>query len=207
MYTIERDMKAAIYARVSTADQNCERQLSELREYCARRKWDIAGEYVDTGFSGMKASRPELDRCMADARRRALVSLDWYGQQKTWLLTAYEFESPASAKGSIGVSGTSLAERGETPPPEAGGSPSTGRTMDVPGPHAVGRQSPPPGGGSTSNIGEAAGESKPSVREFLPEHGAIVREEREGARPIRAVLRAVPKGEAAVPQKTGRRAA
>src|SRR4051794_8457666 len=30
-------MKAAIYARVSTTDQNCELQLRELREYASRR--------------------------------------------------------------------------------------------------------------------------------------------------------------------------
>ena len=60
-------MRAAIYARVSTTDQNCEMQLKELREYCERRGWTISGEYVDTGWSGAKASRPELDRIMYDA--------------------------------------------------------------------------------------------------------------------------------------------
>lgn len=61
-------MKVALYARVSTTDQNCEMQLRELREYCERRGWEVAGEYVDTGWSGSKASRPELDRVMKDAR-------------------------------------------------------------------------------------------------------------------------------------------
>jgi len=61
-------MTAALYARVSTQDQHCEMQLTELREYCRRSGWAIAGEYVDTGWSGAKASRPELDRCMKDAR-------------------------------------------------------------------------------------------------------------------------------------------
>jgi DNA invertase Pin-like site-specific DNA recombinase len=60
-------MRAAIYARVSTLDQNCQMQLKELREYCERRAWTISGEYVDTGWSGAKASRPELDRIMHDA--------------------------------------------------------------------------------------------------------------------------------------------
>jgi len=44
-------MKTALYARVSTADQNCEMQLRELREYAGRRGWEIAGEYIDTGFA------------------------------------------------------------------------------------------------------------------------------------------------------------
>jgi hypothetical protein len=60
-------MKIAIYARVSTQDQTCESQLRELREYAARRGWIIACEYVNTGWSGAKASRPQLDRLMRDA--------------------------------------------------------------------------------------------------------------------------------------------
>jgi DNA invertase Pin-like site-specific DNA recombinase len=66
----ERQIKCAIYARVSTTDQNCDMQLRELREYCARRGWEITGEYVDTGWSGAKASRPRFDALMADARMR-----------------------------------------------------------------------------------------------------------------------------------------
>jgi DNA invertase Pin-like site-specific DNA recombinase len=62
--------RVAIYCRVSTTDQNGEMQVRELREYVARRGWHVAGEYVDTGWSGAKASRPELDRLMADARQR-----------------------------------------------------------------------------------------------------------------------------------------
>src|SRR5580704_3535493 len=59
--------RCALYARVSTSDQNCEMQVRELREYIIRRGWHVAGEYVDTGVSGSKASRPELDRLMHDA--------------------------------------------------------------------------------------------------------------------------------------------
>lgn len=62
-------MKCAIYARVSTTDQNCELQLAELRDYCSRRGWEIAGEYIDAGVSGAKRSRPELDRLMKDAQK------------------------------------------------------------------------------------------------------------------------------------------
>ena len=37
--------RVALYARVSTRDQNCELQLHELRQYCERRGWHIVGEY------------------------------------------------------------------------------------------------------------------------------------------------------------------
>lgn len=71
-------IRAALYARVSTSDQNCEMQVRELREYCHRRGWQVAGEYIDTGVSGAKATRPELDRLMADAAmRRFDVVLCW----------------------------------------------------------------------------------------------------------------------------------
>jgi DNA invertase Pin-like site-specific DNA recombinase len=63
-------MKTAIYARVSTTDQNCEMQLRELREYVARRGWETGAEFVDSGFSGSKASRPALDKLMTAAARR-----------------------------------------------------------------------------------------------------------------------------------------
>ena len=70
-------VKAAIYARVSTTDQNCAMQLSELKEFATRRGWEFE-EYVDTGFSGAKVSRPALDRLMKDARMKRIdVVLVW----------------------------------------------------------------------------------------------------------------------------------
>jgi DNA invertase Pin-like site-specific DNA recombinase len=44
---------AAIYARVSTTDQDCEMQLRDLRSYCESRGWKAA-EYVDLGSLGRK---------------------------------------------------------------------------------------------------------------------------------------------------------
>src|SRR5437867_10862420 len=62
-------MKAAIYARVSTLDQEPENQLQELRRYVEARGWQGV-EYVVKGVSGAKDRRPALDQLLADARRR-----------------------------------------------------------------------------------------------------------------------------------------
>ena len=61
--------KAAIYARVSTADQHLETQLYDLRKLAAQRGFEVSREYCDRGISGSKAKRPGLDSMMADARR------------------------------------------------------------------------------------------------------------------------------------------
>src|SRR5271170_1205352 len=71
-------MIVAVYARVSTTDQSCEMQLHELRQYVSRQGFQVFAEYVDTGFSGASASRPELDRLLRDARlRRFEAVLVW----------------------------------------------------------------------------------------------------------------------------------
>lgn len=62
-------LRAAVYARVSTVDQEPENQLGELRRYCELRTW-TAKEYVDRGVSGAKDRRPALDELLKDAKRR-----------------------------------------------------------------------------------------------------------------------------------------
>ncbi len=58
-------------ARASTLiGQSPEMQLAELREYASRRGWKIYDEYVDSGISGSKESRPELNRLMSDVHLR-----------------------------------------------------------------------------------------------------------------------------------------
>jgi DNA invertase Pin-like site-specific DNA recombinase len=71
--------RVALYARVSTLNnQDPEMQLSELREYAARRGWQIVEEFTDQGVSGCKESRPALNRLMSDAcRRRFDAILVW----------------------------------------------------------------------------------------------------------------------------------
>jgi DNA invertase Pin-like site-specific DNA recombinase len=67
-----KPQRVALYARVSTKNngQDPETQLIALREYAGHGGMTIIGEYVDVGISGAKDRRPDLDRLMADARRR-----------------------------------------------------------------------------------------------------------------------------------------
>ena len=111
-------MKAALYARVSTANngQSPEMQLRELREYIDRRDWAIAGEYVDTGISGAKEKRPQLDRLMADAHRRRFDAVvvwkfDRFARSVSHLLRALEtFKA-------LGIEFVSLSEQVDTSTP------------------------------------------------------------------------------------------
>jgi DNA invertase Pin-like site-specific DNA recombinase len=65
-------MRTALYARVSTLNngQDVSMQVREFEEFCASRKWTVADRYIDNGISGSKDSRPEMNRLMADAKRR-----------------------------------------------------------------------------------------------------------------------------------------
>lgn len=81
-----------IYARVSTDDQRCEMQLTELREYAARSGWTIAEEYIEKGFSGSKDDRPALLRLMKDANMKRFAAvivwkLDRFGRSVRQLVT------------------------------------------------------------------------------------------------------------------------
>ena len=72
-------VRAALYARVSTNNgQNPEMQLGELRQYCQRRGFEISEEYVDNGVSGAKEHRPQIDRLLADCRRRSVDAVVVY---------------------------------------------------------------------------------------------------------------------------------
>src|SRR5207245_10805863 len=64
-------MTAAIYARVSTLDQDPPAQLEHLRTYCRARGWEVR-EYVDHGVSGAKQRRPGLDALLQAVRRRTV---------------------------------------------------------------------------------------------------------------------------------------
>jgi DNA invertase Pin-like site-specific DNA recombinase len=92
---VERCMRVGIYARVSTKDQSCEMQLRDLRAYCIARQLSIVREYVDTGQSGTKDSRPQLNELMDDARKRKLDAVlvwrfDRFARSTRHLLVALE---------------------------------------------------------------------------------------------------------------------
>ncbi|HXG53842.1 MAG TPA: recombinase family protein [Vicinamibacterales bacterium] len=63
-------MRAAIYVRVSTLDQNVDNQLHDLTEYIQRRSWREPTVYEDRGVSGSKDRRPGLDDLLKAARQR-----------------------------------------------------------------------------------------------------------------------------------------
>ncbi len=105
--------KAVVYARVSTRGQNPENQLLALRKYAEARGLEIVQFYVDVGQSGGKASRPELDRLMMDARRRKfnvvlVARLDRLARSlKQLVMTLDELRE-------LGISFTSLQEGFDT---------------------------------------------------------------------------------------------
>lgn len=86
-------MRVAIYARVSTKDQNCEIQLKELRRYAELREWEVVEEYVDTGWSGKNLKRPAMKRLLVDGRQRKfdtviVYKLDRWGRSVINLVTS-----------------------------------------------------------------------------------------------------------------------
>lgn len=93
--------RIALYARCSTLDkgQDSELQLAPLREYCQRRGFTIAGEYIDNGISGTKEHRPQLDRLLDAARKRQVDmiivwKLDRFGRSlKQLVMTLEELSS------------------------------------------------------------------------------------------------------------------
>ncbi len=88
-------MIAALYCRVSTADQSVEMQLADLKAFCTQRSFTIFREYSDHGISGTKERRPALDALMADARKRKFDAVlvwrfDRFARSTKHLVTSLE---------------------------------------------------------------------------------------------------------------------
>lgn len=88
-------MKAAIYARVSTSEQDATTQENICREYCQRVGADIYKVYMDTGFSGAKISRPSFDEMLKDMRLMKfnaimVTKLDRIGRSLQHILSLFD---------------------------------------------------------------------------------------------------------------------
>ncbi len=69
--------RTAIYARVSTQDQNPQMQIRELRSYAKARSFKIVHEFVDRE-SGIKEDRAELSKLWQAVRARKVdIVLVW----------------------------------------------------------------------------------------------------------------------------------
>lgn len=59
--------KVAIYARVSTPEQDAAAQIEACRAYCRRRDWEVGKEVVETASS--KDTRPKKETLLSELRR------------------------------------------------------------------------------------------------------------------------------------------
>jgi DNA invertase Pin-like site-specific DNA recombinase len=66
--------KAALYCRVSTADQSCERQERDLRAFAARAGYEVVGIWKETA-SGVRQDRVERQQVMALAQARRIDAI------------------------------------------------------------------------------------------------------------------------------------
>jgi len=66
--------QAAIYCRVSTDDQSCERQERDLRAFAKRASHNIVAIFKETA-SGANNARPERKKVMALAQTRAIDAI------------------------------------------------------------------------------------------------------------------------------------
>jgi len=67
-------MKAALYLRVSTAEQNTLNQETALLQACARHDWEVVNIFNDAGISGAKGrdARPAFDALSKAIARREI---------------------------------------------------------------------------------------------------------------------------------------
>ncbi len=95
---MKQSKRVGLYMRVSTKDQSCDMQLSDLERYSKERGFKVFKVYQDN-FSGTKGTRPGLDQLMEDARKRRFdMVLVWrfdrFARSTKHLISAlYEFRS------------------------------------------------------------------------------------------------------------------
>ncbi len=82
--------RAALYCRVSTADQSCARQERDLATFAERAGYEVVGTYKETA-SGVKLDRAERRKVLALAQARQIdavlvTELSRWGRSTTDLL-------------------------------------------------------------------------------------------------------------------------
>ena len=64
-------MKVAIYCRVSTEEQDADKQESACLEYCKRNKLEVFKVYKDI-ISGTANSRPEFNKLLEEGDKHTI---------------------------------------------------------------------------------------------------------------------------------------
>jgi len=86
--------RAAIYLRVSTADQKPDLQYDGLRAYATRAGLEVIRDYCDVAVSGRRQGRPRLNALMAAARNHEIDCVVWkfdrFARSTRHLLAALE---------------------------------------------------------------------------------------------------------------------
>jgi putative DNA-invertase from lambdoid prophage Rac len=67
-------MRVALYCRVSTSDQDCDRQVADLTAFAERAGHEVVATFVETA-SGADNSRPERKKVLELARRREIGAI------------------------------------------------------------------------------------------------------------------------------------
>jgi DNA invertase Pin-like site-specific DNA recombinase len=68
---VQLGQRVALYCRISTADQSCDRQERDLAAFAQRAGYEVVGTFRETG-SGARADRAERRKVMALAQRREI---------------------------------------------------------------------------------------------------------------------------------------
>lgn len=87
-------MKVAIYVRVSTHDQDYDKQIELCKRHCEHQGWEIYKIYKDI-YSGASTSRPAFNDLLRDMRQykfNAIVctKLDRIGRSLSHLLSLFQ---------------------------------------------------------------------------------------------------------------------
>src|SRR3990167_6951188 len=87
-------MKAGIYARVSTEEQNADKQIDICKDFCKRENHKIIKTYKDI-ISGSTSSRPQFNQLLEDMREREIdcivvTKLDRMGRSLKHLLSLFD---------------------------------------------------------------------------------------------------------------------